>query len=88
MIVPGLSIDPRGLWSTRQAEHVRRHLADELDARGLKLRQLDVSTPVQPNRAVLQVMCAKHDCVIQPDSACPICMSESSVRRGPIRRVS
>lgn len=78
-----LSINPGGEWSPRQAEAVSRALAPELEARGLKLRTLGVNG--HPKRVALQLLCAKHDCVVKPDSACPVCVNDSTRL---IRRIS
>lgn len=79
-----LSIDPSGEWSPRQADAVCRALADELERRGLKVRRLGLNG--HPKRVALQLLCAKHECVVRPDAACPVCANDS--RRVPLRRIS
>ena len=73
MIEP-LSIYPGGQWSPRQAQAVMAHLQPELRARGLRIRSLDISPMQGPERCLLQVLCAKHGCVVEEDSACPVCV--------------
>jgi hypothetical protein len=48
-----LSIDIRGLWSTRQAQKVIERLQPEAEALGIVLGRIDVSTFSRPNRALI-----------------------------------
>lgn len=65
----GLSIDTSGTWSVRQAREVARSLEPELEQRGLLLR-----TRGQPGgRVAIQVLCRRHECVVDDDAVCPVC---------------
>lgn len=80
MNIPGLSIDVRGRWTARQANVVEKALEDELDARGLYLRVIDV-TAMQDEVSwfVFLFCCKKHRYPIVEDSACAICIRNAPV---------
>lgn len=65
----GLSINTSGTWSPAQARAVAKALQPELDERGLILR-----TRTYPDeRVIMQVLCRRHECVVDDDAVCPVC---------------
>jgi hypothetical protein len=69
--VSPLSIDIAGVWSFRQADAVIAALAPELDARGLELAKIDITTLGEwAPRCLLVARCGSCHHVIEAGEAC------------------
>jgi len=77
-----LSVDPRGVWSVRQARKVLEIIQPEAKEMGLIFQMVEVTCHNDASAKVLLVAyCIRHECAVAIDSACELCLHETHVNR-------
>lgn len=73
----GLSVDPSGVWSPRQAKAVLDVIRDEARAMGLVFEPIEITMMGGPRRMLLTAFCLRHGRAVALDTACESCIHEA-----------